>query len=81
MKHMVPVLFLFMGGLFLLVSTVLYPAITTWLTGVQGDIVSSAPPFWDLPLVLRAVRVIFLVVGVFLILFGIAAFWLKERWS
>ena len=70
MKIIFPLLFVLMGCLFLSIGTVFYPAITRWLIGAQGSGPWSTPHFWDLSLVLRTVRVIFLVVGAFLTLFG-----------
>jgi hypothetical protein len=78
MKNIIPALFIFMGLTFLLVSTVFYPSITQLLESVQGLNSKSIPDFWDLSWVLKIVKIIFLIVGVFLIIFGIAAFRMKK---
>ncbi len=69
-----------MGVVFLLVSTVFYPPITQLLGNIQENAGESIPSFWNLSLVLKFVRVIFLIVGVFLTLFGIGMFWVKKPW-
>ncbi len=68
-----------MGAVFLLVGTIFYPAISRWLLDLQGQTTCTAPSFWDLPLVLKVVRVIFIIVGAFLVAFGIGLIWLRRR--
>ena len=68
-----------MGIFFLLTATIFYPAVSSWLLDVQGQSPWTAPAFWDLPLVLKIVRVIFIIVGAFLVAFGIGLLWLKRR--
>jgi hypothetical protein len=79
MQIAVSLLFVLTGGLFLLISTVFYPAIVQILNHLETRI-AATPAFWDLSFVLRIVRVIFLLVGVFLTGFGIAMFWLRRHW-
>jgi hypothetical protein len=79
MKIFFPLIFIIMGGVFLLVSTVLYPSITGILIGLQAQSGRAVPEFWDLPLVLGIVRIIFLIVGAFLAVLGIAFFWIKRQ--
>ncbi len=80
MKFLFPAIFIVMGVTFLLVSTVFYPPITQWLHNLQEQNSSSVPAFWNLSLVLKFVKIIFLVVGIFLTLFGIGMFWFKKPW-
>ena len=78
MKILCSLLFIFQGCVFLLVSTVFYPAITRLLIDLQEQMHLTAPPFWNLTWVLALVRIIFIIVGVFLIAFGIGILWLKR---
>jgi hypothetical protein len=80
MKIAVSLLFLLTGGLFLLVSTVFFPAVVQILSQLETRI-AATPDFWDLSFVLRFVRVVFFLVGIFLIGFGIALFWLRKHWA
>jgi hypothetical protein len=77
MKIIYPLLFIFMGCLFLLISTVFYPSITQLINTLQNNTSSTVSPFWDLALVVKFVRIIFLIVGIFLTGFGISIFWIK----
>jgi hypothetical protein len=72
-------LFLVMGIAFILVSTVFYPAITDSLNSTRVQMGDRFPDFWDLPLVLSIVRIIFLIAGSLIIVSGIAFYWLKGR--
>jgi hypothetical protein len=80
MKPVYALVTFFNGCLFLLVSLVFYSDITRLLTSVDKQAGWDIPSFWDLALVLRIVRVIFIVVGGLLISFGIGAtvLWLKR---
>jgi hypothetical protein len=79
LKILFPLSFIVMGGVFLLVSTAFYPSITDLLVGIQAGAGGAAPDFWNLSLILPVVRVIFLIVGGFLTVLGIAFFWVKLR--
>jgi hypothetical protein len=80
MKPVYALVSFFNGCLFLLVSLVFYSDITRLLTSVDEQAGWDTPSFWDLALVLRIVRVIFIVVGGLLVSFGIGAtvLWLKR---
>lgn len=80
MKPVYALVSFFNGCLFLLVSLVFYSDITRLLTSADEQAGWDTPSFWDLALVLRIVRVIFIVVGGLLISFGIGAtvLWLKR---
>jgi len=65
-----------MGCLFLLVSTIFSPDISGFLINLQQWTVT--PPFWNLPVVLSAVRIIFMIAGAFLTLFGIGTVLMKR---
>lgn len=80
MKPVYGLVFFFNGCLFLLISLVFYSDITRLLTSVDEQAGWDTPSFWDLALVLRMVRVIFVVVGGLLISFGIGAavLWLRR---
>jgi hypothetical protein len=75
-KILFSALFIFMGCLFLLISTVFYPAITGYLLDLQGTI--ATPSFWDLQFVLGFVKIIFIIVGIFLTIFGIGSIFIKK---
>ena len=75
-----PFLFIFNGLIFLLVSTVFYPAITRELIGIQEQSKIATPDFWDLSKVLGIARVIFIIVGVFLTGFGTAMVIFRKHW-
>jgi hypothetical protein len=79
MQIAVSLLFVLTGGLFVLISTVFFPAVGQILSHLETRI-AATPAFWDLSFVLRFVRVIFILVGVFLTGFGIAIFWLRKHW-
>lgn len=68
-----------MGMLFLLISTFFYKPVSEYLISLQSQHNLNTPQFWDLSLVLKIVRIIFIIVGTFLTLFGIAFFWIKNR--
>ncbi|MBM4444914.1 MAG: spore germination protein [Chloroflexi bacterium] len=72
--------FLCNGCIFLLVSLVFYSEISGLLTSADERVGWDTPSFWDLALVLRIVRVIFIVVGGLLTAFGVGAavLWLKR---
>jgi hypothetical protein len=76
-KIIYPATFITMGVLFLLISTLFYPAISQWILHLQDDISIAAPSFWNLSFVLIFVRIIFIIVGVFLTGFGIFLCWKK----
>lgn len=80
MKPVYALVFFVNGCIFLLVSLVFYYDITRLLTSVDEQAGWDTPSFWDLALVLRIVRVIFVVVGGLLISFGIGAtvLWLRR---
>jgi hypothetical protein len=71
MKYFFPSMFIFMGAVFLLVGTVFYPSITELMVGLQTQAGFTALEFWNLSLILGIVRVIFLIVGSFLMVLGI----------
>lgn len=73
-----PLLFLCNGCVFLLVSLILWPGVVRALCTVQENI-GWNPPFWDLLLVLKIVRVIFAVTGAFLVFFAAIVFFLLKR--
>jgi hypothetical protein len=62
---------------FLLLSTIFYTGITQHLTYVQQG--WSTPGFWNLSFVLAFVKVIFIIVGGFLLLFGITLPLFRKR--
>jgi hypothetical protein len=76
MKYLYPLVFVAAGILFLLISTVFYAPITTFLLSRQPA--ESPLPWWDLEWVLKAVRVIFFMVGVFFTCFALAFHWIKQ---
>jgi hypothetical protein len=69
-------MFISMGCLFLLLSTIFYSDTTRYLLAWQDKI--GTPEFWNLTVVLSIVRIIFVIVGIFLTIFGIASLWLKK---
>ena len=77
MKYLHPLIFVAAGLLFLLISTVLYPPITAFLLSRQPA--ESPLPLWNLEWVLKAVRVIFFMVGVFFTCFGLYLVWFRQR--
>jgi hypothetical protein len=76
-KILFPALFICMGCLFLLVSTIFYSDITWYLLNLQEKIVT--PSFWNLSVVLSIVRIIFIIVGIFLTCFGIGLFGMRRK--
>lgn len=72
MKTLIPLLFIATGSLFLLVSTVFYSTIANYLITSQSEITWNMPGFWNLAFVLSFVRVIFIITGAFLTVFGVA---------
>jgi hypothetical protein len=76
-KIIYPAAFITMGVLFLLISTLFYPAISQWMLQLQNDTSIAAPSFWNLSFVLTFVRIISIIVGVFLTGFGIFLCWKK----
>jgi hypothetical protein len=66
---LLPAVFILTGLLFLLLSTIFYAGMSQYLSGVQSGL--NTPDFWNLSFVLAFVRVIFIIVGSFLLLFGI----------
>ena len=80
MKLIYALVFFCNGCIFLLVSLVFYPDITRLLTNADEQTGWDTPSFWDLALVLRIVRVIFIVVGGLLISFGVGATVLWQPW-
>lgn len=79
MKILIPLIFIAMGCLFLLISTIFYPSITQSLLDLESRSSMSVPPWWDLTLVLKIVRVIFIIVGSFITVFGIGLFWMRMK--
>lgn len=79
MKNIFLLPFVVMGVLFILVSTVFYPLISDYLINLQSELSWNTPDFWDITVVLKIVRVIFLIVGIFLTCFGIGLFWWKRN--
>jgi hypothetical protein len=75
MKMFFPLIFCINGLIFLLIGTIFYPPISQWLINMQG----SVPDFWNLPLILGIVRIIFIIVGGFLFAFGIGLLIFKLR--
>ena len=73
MKLIYALVFFCQGCIFLLISLVFYSDITGLLTSVDERAGWDTPSFWDLALVLKIVRVIFIVVGSLLISFGVGA--------
>jgi hypothetical protein len=78
-KIVFPLAFILMGAVFLLVTTVFYPWIVELLGGLEARAGQAVPEFWNLSLILPIVRVIFLIVGAFLTVLGIAFFWIRFR--
>jgi hypothetical protein len=78
MKTIIPLLFIATGSVFLLVSTVFYATVANYLITSQSEITWNMPGFWNLAFVLSFVRVIFIITGSFLIIFGIALFLSKK---
>jgi hypothetical protein len=72
-------LFGLMGALFLLVSTIFWRPISQSLLATPEQSNLVVPSFWDLTVVLTFVRVIFVIVGIFLLVFGCGVLWLKKR--
>lgn len=68
-----------MGALFLLVSTIFWRLISQSLMALEEQTSLAVPSFWDLAVVLTFVRVIFIIVGIFLVAFGCGVLWLKQR--
>jgi hypothetical protein len=68
-----------MGAVFLLITTVFWNAIDRTLLHIQEHSDLTGPSFWNLANVLTFVRVIFIIVGAFLLVFGIGIFLLKKR--
>jgi hypothetical protein len=79
MKIILLIIFILNGCFFLLVSTILYPAISNTLLGTQTAITASG--FWDLPSLLKIIRIVFICAGVFLILYGTGMFLMRNRWT
>jgi|WetSurMetagenome_2_1015567.scaffolds.fasta_scaffold131256_2 hypothetical protein len=75
-----PIVFIINGCLFLLISTIFFHPITDALIGIQKQSTIATPGFWDLSIVLKFVKVIFVCVGVFLTCFGIGMFLMKKHW-
>jgi hypothetical protein len=80
MKAVYALVFFLNGCVFLLISLVFYSDITGLLASADEQLGWDSPSFWDLALVLRIVRVIFIVVGGLLISFGVGAtvLWLRR---
>jgi hypothetical protein len=74
-----PIVFIINGCLFLLISTIFYHPITDALIALQEQSTIATPGFWDLRIVLKFVKVIFICVGAFLTCFGIGMFLMKKR--
>jgi hypothetical protein len=79
MKILYSLPFFFIGCIFLLVSTIFYPAINRLLLDFQGQMRWTTPPFWNLSWVLGIVRIIFIIVGIILTAFAIIMLWLKRH--
>jgi len=81
MKVLLRIVFILNGCFFLLVGTILYPAVTETLFHIQAQSSLPSPSFWDLPKVLSMVRVIFIIVGIFLTCFGVFLVLIRKRWT
>jgi hypothetical protein len=79
MKAIYAPLYWLMGAVFLLITTVFWSAISGSLLAIQEQTGLNGPSFWNLEAVLTFVRVVFIIVGIFLLAFGIGLFWLKKR--
>ena len=79
MKILYSLVFILQGCLFLLVSTIFYPTIVQMLINLQEQMQLTVPPFWNLALVFSIVRIIFIIVGIFLTIFGIGILLLNRR--
>jgi hypothetical protein len=75
MKVVLLVLFILNGCFFLLVGTVLYPAITHTLIGIEKEASGS------LPTILNVLRIICICAGAFLVLYGAGMFLFRNRWN
>jgi hypothetical protein len=71
-------LFSLMGALFCW-SAPFWRPISQSLLATQEQTNMAVPSFWDLAVVLTFVRVIFIIVGIFLVAFGCGVLWLKKR--
>jgi len=78
MKILIPVVFIIMGAVFLLSSTVFFQPLANCLLNLQQQSGSLPPPGWNLEMVLKFVRVIFIFTGIFLSGFGLALVWLAK---
>jgi len=78
MKILIPVVFIIMGAVFLLLSTVFFQPLSNCLLNLQQQAGPLEPPGWNLELVLKFVRAIFIIVGIFLCGFGAALVWLEK---
>jgi len=79
MKVLYSSLYCSMGAVFLLITTVFWNAINRILLDIQEHSDLTGPSFWNLANFLTFVRVIFIIVGAFLLVFGIGIFLLKKR--
>ena len=75
MKVVLLVLFILNGCFFLLIGTVLYPAITHTLIGLEDSAAGS------LPTVLSVLRIVSICAGAFLVLYGTGMFLFRNRWN
>jgi fructose-specific phosphotransferase system IIC component len=72
-------LFIVNGSIFLAVGTIFYSDVARLLLKLQEQSNWAAPQFWDLSWVFGIVRIIFIIVGIFLIAFGFGIFWFRKR--
>ena len=78
MKVFIPVMFVIMGIILLLTSTLFFNPLANLLLDIQQEAGLFNPSSWDLPMVLRFVRVVFIVAGVFLASFGAGLVWFEK---
>ena len=77
MKAIFSPLYWLMGAVFLLITTVFWNAISGSLLAIQEQ--TTVPSFWNLAAVLSFVRLVFIIVGIFLLAFGIGVFLFRKR--
>ncbi len=75
MKIVLLVLYILNGCFFLTISTVLYPAISHTLIGIDNQTVGN------LPAILKVMRIVCICAGVFLVLYGTGMFIFRNRWT
>lgn len=80
MKNIPPLPFIIIGVFFLLISIICYSSIAQLLLNLESQTDLNALS-WDLSWVLKVVRIIFIIVGIFLTGFGIGLFWKRKKGS